>query len=62
MEMKFIFAYLMIHLLALESYFGLVETWYNFALKHKNLKIELRTKAANTKLFETLTLSNKISL
>lgn len=44
-------------LLALELYFGLVETWYNFALKHKNLKIELRTKAANTKLFETLTLN-----
>lgn len=35
-------------LLAMESILGMGKRWYDFSLKHKNLKLELRTKSANT--------------
>ena len=41
-------------LLAIESITGLVKKWYNFCEKHKNLKIELRTKSANVVPFNDL--------
>lgn len=41
-------------LLALEEVTGFVKKWYDFVNKHRNLKIELRTKSANIKLFKDL--------
>lgn len=42
-------------LLALENITGFVKEWYDFSLKHKNLKIELRTKSNNISVFKDLT-------
>ncbi len=41
-------------LLALESVTGYAEEWLGFAAKHDNLKIEIRTKSANWKFWETV--------
>lgn len=41
-------------LLALEGIMGLVEQWYNFVSKNRNLKIELRTKSSNIKAVKYL--------
>ncbi len=41
-------------LMALEEITGFVKRWYSFVEKHKNLKIELRTKSANIKVFKEL--------
>lgn len=41
-------------LMALEEVTGFVKRWYDFVVKHKNLKIELRTKSASIKLFKDL--------
>ncbi len=41
-------------LLALESVLGYVKKWTEFAAGHSNLKIEIRTKSGNTKVFEKL--------
>ena len=41
-------------LLALEGMTGLVEQWYNFVSKNRNLKIELRTKSSNIKAVKYL--------
>ena len=41
-------------LLALENKIGLVKKWYDFVRKHKNLKIELRTKSSNIVFFKGL--------
>ena len=38
-------------LLAMEGILGMVKRWYEFSLRHKNLKIELRTKSANLSFF-----------
>lgn len=42
-------------LLVLENITGIVKKWYDFTLKHKNLKIELRTKSNNISVFKDLT-------
>lgn len=41
-------------LMALEEVTGFVKAWYEFAQKHENLKIELRTKSSSIKVFENL--------
>lgn len=41
-------------LMALEEVTGFVKRWYEFVDKHKNLKIELRTKSASIKVFQNL--------
>lgn len=41
-------------LLALEGITQFVRKWYDFAFKYENLKVELRTKSINIKLFEKL--------
>ena len=41
-------------LMALEEVTGFVKRWYDFVAKHKNLKIELRTKSASIKVFKDL--------
>ena len=41
-------------LLAMENVLGMVEKWYRFSKGYQNLKIEIRTKSANIKLFSHL--------
>lgn len=41
-------------LMALEEITGFVKRWYDFVCKHKNLKIELRTKSGSIKVFKEL--------
>lgn len=41
-------------LMALEEVTGFVKRWYSFVEKHRNLKVELRTKSGSIKVFEKL--------
>ncbi len=41
-------------LMALEEITGFVKRWYDFVKKHRNLKIELRTKSSSIKVFSEL--------
>lgn len=41
-------------LLALESITGYTQEWHNFAAKHKNLTLEIRTKCANKLFIENI--------
>lgn len=41
-------------LMALEEITGFVKRWYDFVKKHRNLKIELRTKSSSIKVFGEL--------
>lgn len=47
-------------LLAMESITGYTQEWCDFAAKHKNLKIEIRTKCANKSFFQRITPLSRI--